>query len=157
MAFSAAVLVLSCTKNSQEEVSSIKQMDAANMNMEDRTTGGRPLEAVLLGSNEVPKAADPDGSGMAKITLNQGLGTISYELSVSGIVPAVAAHIHVGAAGTNGPVVVHLMAPASGSSMGTVKVDEDLIKAIRQNPEGYYVNVHNSEFPGGAVRGQLTK
>ena len=31
------------------------------------------------------------------------------------------------------------------------------MKDIRQNPEGYYFNVHNGDFPGGAVRGQLTK
>jgi hypothetical protein len=36
-------------------------------------------------------------------------------------------------------------------------VNPDLIKAIRQNPEAYYVNVHNSDFPTGAVRGQLSK
>lgn len=154
MALSASVLLFACTKNSSEE-RSIKEMDASTLNAEGQ--GGRPLSAALAGINEVPNPADPDGSGMAKVTLNQGQGTISYELHVSGIVPAAAAHIHVGAAGTNGPVVVHLMAPTSGSSMGTVKVDEALIKAIRQNPEGYYVNVHNSEFPGGAVRGQLMK
>jgi hypothetical protein len=40
---------------------------------------------------------------------------------------------------------------------GCVTADKDLIKDIRQNPENYYVNVHNAAFPGGAVRGQLEK
>jgi hypothetical protein len=72
--------------------------------------------------------------------------------------PATAAHIHVGATGVAGPVVVALSAPdASGHASGCATADHDLIKAIRQNPESYYVNVHNTDYPAGAVRGQLTK
>jgi hypothetical protein len=76
---------------------------------------------------------------------------------VSGIAPATAAHIHVGAAGVAGPVVVPL-APPTGTSSGCVTgVSPELIKAITQNPQNYYVNVHNAEFPAGALRGQLSK
>jgi len=52
-------------------------------------------------------------------------------------------------------VVVTLTAPASGTSSGCVSADSELIKEIRQSPAEFYVNVHNSEFTGGAVRGQL--
>ena len=38
---------------------------------------------------------------------------------------------------------------------GCVGVEHDLLKAIRKDPEQYYVNVHTGEFPEGAVRGQL--
>ena len=120
--------------------------------------GGRPLIAELTGAAEVPNPGDPDGSGSAHVTLNQGAGEVCFELTVSDIAPAVAAHIHVGAAGVPGPVMVGLSPPTEGSSSGCVTgVDPDLIKAIRQNPEAYYVNVHNADFPGGAVRGQLSK
>ena len=68
-----------------------------------------------------------------------------------------AAHIHIGAAGVAGPVVVGLTAPTSGMSTGVAMVDKELIKAIRKNPSAYYVNVHNPAYPAGAVRGQLMK
>ncbi len=120
--------------------------------------GGRTVTAILLGSNEVPNPGDPDGSGYAEITLNQGQGTISYVITVDGIAPATAAHIHLGPAGVAGGVVVGLSAPTNGMSSGTItNVDPDLIKAIRQNPQGFYVNIHNSAYPSGALRGQLTK
>ena len=120
--------------------------------------GARPLSADLTGPAEVPVPGDPDGSGHATVTLNQGQGEVCFEISVADIEQARAAHIHVGPAGTPGPVVVGLEPPSTGSSSGCVSdVDPELIKAIRQNPAGYYVNVHNATFPGGAVRGQLSK
>jgi hypothetical protein len=72
-----------------------------------------------------------------------------------------AAHIHVGSAVVAGPVVVGLF---SGAFAGTDSasacisdVDEQLIKAIRQDPANYYVNIHSDVFPAGAIRGQLGK
>ena len=118
---------------------------------------GRPLSATLTGAAEVPGPGDPDGSGAASITLNGGQGSVCFELIVSDIAPATAAHIHVAPAGVAGPVVVPLAPPTSGTSSGCVSADTDLIKAIKKNPAGYYVNVHNADFPAGAVRGQLSK
>ena len=119
--------------------------------------GGRTLTTTLTGAEEVPGPGDPDGSGEAKITLNSGKGELCYEISVTGISSAIAAHIHVGPAGVAGPVVVPLAAPTEGTSSGCASVDPDLIKTIMKNPEQYYVNVHNVDFPAGAVRGQLSK
>jgi hypothetical protein len=121
--------------------------------------GGRPLYATLTGAAEVPGPGDPDGSGTAMITLNQGQGEVCWSIHVENItLPATGAHIHVGAAGVAGPVVVPLSPPdATGHSAGCTTADPDLIKAIRQNPENYYVNVHTADYPAGAVRGQLTK
>ena len=120
-------------------------------------TGGRPFSTTLTGAAEVPGPGDPDGSGSASITLNHGQGEICFELNVSDIAPATAAHIHVGPAGVAGPVVVGLTAPTSGSSSGCLSVDPELIKQITQHPEEYYINVHNAEYPPGALRGQLSK
>lgn len=117
---------------------------------------GSMLSASMDGSQETG-IGDPDGTGWAELTLNSGQGTIEYTLHVENIDPAMAAHIHVGAAGVAGPVVVGLTAPTSGMSTGVAMVDKELIKAIRKNPSAYYVNVHNPAYPAGAVRGQLMK
>lgn len=118
---------------------------------------GTPLSAYLLGINEVPNPGDPNGEGWAELRLNQGQGTISYMLNVVGIQNATAAHIHRGMAGMPGPVVVGLTAPNGGMSSGVAIADKELIKEIRQNPGNFYVNVHNPTYPGGALRGQLSK
>lgn len=119
---------------------------------------GRPLSATLTGAAEVPGPGDADGAGTATIRLNQGKKQVCYELSVANIATATLAHIHRGGATVSGPPVITLEAPADGTSSGCVEnVSDELIKEIRQNPENFYVNVHNAEFPDGAVRGQLGK
>jgi CHRD domain len=128
--------------------------------------GGRLFTTTLSGAEEVDPetgalgAGDPDGSGLATLTVNPGQQEVCYELSVEGIspLPASGAHIHVGDAGENGPVVVPLAEPdASGVSSGCAPVSRELALAIIQNPENYYVNVHTTDFPNGAIRGQLSK
>ena len=99
------------------------------------SAGGRPFSTDLSGANEVPPAStgDPDGSGQADLTLNQGQGEVCFDITVSNIGTITAAHIHVGAAGTNGPVVVNFAPTVNGLSNCVSGVDRDLIKAIRQN------------------------
>lgn len=134
--------------------------DSASQNKDAGTIelkSGTPLSATLLGSNEAPVLGDPDGMGTAELTLNQGQGTITYSIEVSGINTPRAAHIHEAGAGMAGPVVIALNTPVNGVSSGVVYLSKEQIKEIRMNPEMYYVNVHNAEYPGGALRGQLSK
>jgi hypothetical protein len=120
-------------------------------------SGGRPLSTTLTGAAEVPGPGDPDGRGVATITVNPGQEEVCWEISAEMItLPATAAHIHEGAAGIRGDVVVTLSAPdASGVSSGCTTVERDLALDILMNPENYYVNVHTSDFSDGAIRGQL--
>jgi hypothetical protein len=123
---------------------------------------GRPFATTLTGAAEVPGPGDLDASGTAFITLNQGQGEVCFELSWAGIDGTVmAAHIHVGAATVAGPVVVTLFSgvalSGTDSASGCVSAGEELIKAIRQDPASYYVNIHSDVFPAGAIRGQLAK
>ena len=119
--------------------------------------GGRPFNTTLSGAAEVPGPGDPDGSGDVSIQINPGKGELCFQLNVSDIAPATAAHVHSGMAGVAGPVVVGLSPPTGGSSSGCVSAARDVLLAIIQNPQEYYVNVHNAEYPPGAVRGQLGK
>ena len=123
----------------------------------DRVPGfaGQRFTTTLLGINEFPDSGDPDGSGTATVVLNSGQGTICWYLTVSGIAPATAAHIHEAPAGSAGGVVLPLSAPTDGDSSGCADDQDALIAEIRANPEDYYVNVHNLDYPGGALRGQL--
>lgn len=118
---------------------------------------GRPFTTSLTGAAEAPTPGDPDGSGTASITVNPGLGEVCFELTVSDIAPATAAHIHEAMAGVPGPVVVPLTPPTSGTSSGCVSVEMELALELIREPEEYYVNVHNAEYPSGALRGQLSR
>jgi hypothetical protein len=120
--------------------------------------GGRPLHADLSGANEVPPVStgDPDGSGTADLRLNQGQREICLDVETQNIASPILQHIHRGAAGVNGPIVVDFTPLLPGGD-GCVSADRALVKEIRKNPEGFYFNVHTGEFPGGAVRGQLEK
>ena len=66
-----------------------------------------------------------------------------------------AAHIHAGAKGTNGPVEVNLAWPQDGQAADCLTegeagkgLDPGEVQRILANPSAYYVNVHNTEFPG---------
>ncbi len=119
--------------------------------------GGRKFETMLSGAAEVPGPGDTDGSGTASVTVNAGQRQLCFKLSVSSIAAATAAHVHIGGKTVAGPVSVGLTAPTDGKSSGCVTITRDLAQAIIKDPANYYVNVHNAEFPAGAVRGQLSK
>ncbi len=118
--------------------------------------GGTALRTVLTGEVEVP-AGDPVGTGEAVVRVRRGQGQLCFTIEATNItLPAAAAHIHRGGAGEAGPIVVPLRAPdAEGDASGCVNVSRAIVSQILANRALYYVNVHTSDFPGGAVRGQL--
>ena len=73
-----------------------------------------------------------------------------------------AGHIHVGAAGVNGPIVVPLFSSPGDrrrlfTQFDSTEISPMLAGEICGNPAGYYVNYHTQRFPGGALRGQLVE
>ncbi len=124
---------------------------------------GGKLRSVDTGGQEVPvaggpKVGDPDGVGAA--FLDARGSTVGYSLAWVNIAAPTLGHIHQGNAGQNGEVKVPLFGSAVPANIfaisGSVaKVDPALVDQIRENPRGFYTNLHTAEFPGGAVRGQL--
>jgi CHRD domain-containing protein len=118
------------------------------------------LTAKLSGKKEVPGPGDPNGRGKAVIRLNAARAKVCYVITYSKINGSSAAHIHTGAKGVAGDVLVALY--GTQTSKSRVKgcafdVPTATIKSIKSNPKGFYVNVHNTDFPNGAIRGQLRK
>jgi hypothetical protein len=109
--------------------------------------------ATLTGPAEVPGPGDTDGLGFAVVTVD---GThIHYTVFAQNIGVPTAAHIHSATAGVAGGVVVPL--DVNTLTNGTADITQDLANQINANPSAFYVNVHNAEFPNGAIRGQLTR
>ncbi len=111
------------------------------------------LTATLAGDAET----DEDGSGTATVVLDPDAGTACWDISAEDIDPVNVSHIHVGAAGASGDVVVDLdLDGFDGTSEGCNEAaDAEALQAIIDNPAGYYVNLHTEAFGGGAIRGQL--
>jgi hypothetical protein len=125
--------------------------------------GDRSFSATLTDEAELDGGdANAAASGSFAMTLDYGHRTICYTLSWANLsAGAAAAHIHVGTADVNGGIVVPLSVQsppvASGSTSDCISADRALLHAIVKDPAGYYVNVHTSANPGGAVRGQLAE
>ena len=115
------------------------------------------LFAVLSGGNEVgttgqAAAGDPDGAGAATVNV-VAADQLCFAILVNNLDPPTFAHIHQGAAGANGPIVVNLTVPNSAGCVSGL--DPALVESIRRTPSQFYVNVHTGPFPAGAARGQL--
>lgn len=127
----------------------------------EKTDGtGTTLKAPLNGAEEVPGPGANPGVGAALVNI---AGTkVCPELKVTMGEKPTAAHIHQGAKGASGPVVVDLKpeftsGESAYESKTCVEVPADTAAQLIANPEAYYLNIHSAEHPNGAVRGQLTK
>ena len=115
---------------------------------------GDRFRAQMTGAAE-PGGGDPDGAGLARVEINDATNTICTDLEIRQIGTPTAAHIHRGAPGVNGPPVVTLDPPDDNDSDDCDQVADALVDEIRNNPGGFYVNVHTTDYPNGAIRGQL--
>jgi hypothetical protein len=116
------------------------------------------LRATLTGS-AVPTGGDPDGSGQAYVVVDEAANRICVVLFAQNISESIGAHIHKGRAGEIGPHVVGLNTPV-GTGGGELSVTcqagtGTVLHDIVADPADYYVNVHTTDYPLGAVRGQL--
>jgi glucose/arabinose dehydrogenase len=139
--------------------------------MFDVSVGVNRFTATLTGRSEVPSnTSGATGSATFRVRPD---GSIDYTLDVEQISNVRAAHIHLGAAGQNGPVVVPLFDRPEGVSAfdreriasgqisaaqivartGFAGTPAELLQRMRQGRA--YVNVHTTRFPGGEIRGEV--
>ena len=115
------------------------------------------LKANLKGSAEVPGPGDADGRGKALVRVNPRKGKVCFRLRWRNISEPTRAHIHEGAKGVAGDIVVPLF-EGTPTRRGCVEgLDQDLLRNIKRHPRQYYVNIHTADFAAGAIRGQLKK
>ena len=139
------------------------------------------MVASLLPGNEVPPVSNEDATarGSMRVTFNVTRdggnnitgGTATFFVSLTGFpegTTLTGAHIHPGAAGVNGGVVVNTGLSAANSTgaivngganltFAPVAVSATLMNSIVANPENFYFNVHTTRNAPGAIRGQLSR
>jgi len=137
--------------------------------------------ATLSPASENPPITDSESSGSGNVTItfnvtrdaagNVTSGTATFVTTLQNFpanTPINIAHIHVGATGTNGNIVVNTTLTAAGDAVvltngsgtftkGGVALDPAVANQILANPAGYYFNVHSTLHPGGVARGQLSR
>ena len=117
---------------------------------------------VQLSPREVPEGGDPDGQGSAELNLSEQAKQACFSVNWKGLKGEVKAlHLHVAASGSEGPHWIDFFNDqqfpgADGKASGCVPTTADKIHAVIANPAGYYLNLHSTAFPSGALRGQLS-
>jgi hypothetical protein len=118
--------------------------------------------AVLQPGNEVPPV-DSQATGATLVRINGTSVRFATVISNPAREVFTRGHIHRGAAGANGPIEVTLLEGAMNTRRLITQFDTGAPMMgfdpaeICANPAGFYVNYHTTDFPGGAIRGQLTR
>jgi hypothetical protein len=164
LAIALAIAVIGCKSSSVTSASSPGETDT--------------FKATLLPSNETPTISNAEQSSSGSVTVtfvvtrdssNNILSVLGTAVvTMQGLQPDSViklAHIHTGATGVAGPVLVTFVPPAgsvaltggAGSFTQSGPVTGDQATNIINNPASYYFNVHTALNGGGVMRGQLAK
>ncbi|MDQ3945780.1 MAG: CHRD domain-containing protein [Actinomycetota bacterium] len=113
--------------------------------------------ATLSPDEEVPTKGPSGASGTAKIDINTDTNQVCFDLAPTGLPETpTAGHIHSGAKGASGPVVIDFNLPASGLK-NCVTSEAAKVAAVTGDPGNHYVNIHTASYQAGAMRGQLVE
>ena len=121
--------------------------------------GASTYSVSLTGLEEPTSAArtagDPDGAGLVRLIVDPERKRICYDFRLSGLSTPLMAHIHRGPAFRNGPSVVTLFTGPGADLDACVVWTQKRLAEIVSNPSNFYVNLYTTEYPDGALRGQL--
>jgi hypothetical protein len=129
----------------------------------------RATLAFKLSGSQVPGGGDPDGKGSAVLRLHPAKGVVCFKVRWSRLDGEVTAmHIHAAPAGQVGGHHIDLFndehfvgernrveACVRVASHDPAHSPRELIQDVIDDPEDFYLNVHSTAFPPGAIRGQL--
>ena len=124
-------------------------------------SGVTTYEVPLSGAAETNFAhpaggmGDPDGAGMVELKIDPGKKQVCYDFKLSGLSTPLMAHIHQGPALSNGPPVITLLTGPGAPLDGCVTWLRGPLTEIVANPTSFYVNIETTEYPDGALRGQI--
>lgn len=150
-----ALLGAACSDTTDEATPDDAEVTEAAADPSDAEAAGTSFELELTGDTEVPGPGS-DGSGTATLTIADGEACLTGELTDVAAVSA--GHIHQAPEGEAGDVVVDLGVTTTedGAIDSCGEIDEATADAIAASPSDFYVNLHNAEYPDGAVRAQLS-
>jgi hypothetical protein len=112
--------------------------------------------AKLNAKQEVPAQVVRDTKAKGLFTGKLVGRKLTWKLTFSGLTgPATAAHIHMGAVGKAGNVVIALCTPCKSGVHGKKTISRAVKRALMHHK--LYVNVHTTKNPNGEIRGQLAK
>lgn len=119
--------------------------------------GAPKMVSANLYGEQVPEGAGAgeDAGGDFMGELDADGGQICYYLEIAGLDDVTMAHIHEGKVGKSGPPVVTLTVEGADEDEVCVDVEDAVMRKIARKPDDFYVNVHTTAHPGGAIRGQL--
>ena len=99
-------------------------------------------------------SGDPDGAGTARFRLYPAQGKVCARVTWERIGTPNAAHIH---RRSDGMVKIDLTGSVTGGKNCTTGVRKRLIRRILEHPRRFYFNVHNEDYPAGAIQGVLRR
>jgi hypothetical protein len=151
--------VLSTTKGALMAFASTMLIGASYPTVSGVTTFTVPLTGNAESNVAHPSggSGDPDGSGFVKLTFDPARKQVCYDFRLSRVATPLMAHIHQGEPLQNGqPVVTLFTGPGADLDKCVVWLRGQLSQIV-SNPADFYVNLETTEFPDGALRGQLSR
>jgi len=115
---------------------------------------GPDFRATLSGSN-IPGGGDRDGWGRVRFEINNNTHRLCADLEVRSIAEVVSAQVYRGGEGQAGEPVARLERPRDDDSYDCKQIGDALAQEIESNPTAFYVAVNTTEYPNGAIRGQV--
>lgn len=114
--------------------------------------------ATLTRTEMVPAGGDPDGYAKAEVSVGDEVNQVCYDINdISNLAPITSITVNRGLRGSVGPVVLNLKKANEGGWKNCTARSEWLEDNLEWSPGNYYVQINTTEYPSGAIRGQLTR